>query len=192
MSPLDILILIALIAGAFFGWKKGIIQQIGRITGLICGILICRVFGGKVTALFIESPDGSHNDLLTCALIYLIIFIVVYIAISAMMKGVKLAVHKLSLGFIDRLGGAVFCIFEYLFFLSLLLNVWITLMPDTNIEPGKAPWRSFTMRLAPETLASAQTFWDKYEENRKGGNNVNDSDNQASGKNSGNRNYNSK
>lgn len=181
MSPLDILIVIALIAGAIFGWKKGIVQQIGRITGLICGILICRVFGDKVSALFIDKPDGGHNDLFTCALIYLIIFIAVYVGISVMMKGVKLAVHKLQLGFLDRLGGAVFNIFEYLFFLSLLLNVWVTLMPDTKIEDEKTPWRGFTLRLAPETLASARSFWDKYKENHEADKNVIDSQEEVSG-----------
>lgn len=152
MQIVDIIIIgvaaIALITGAM----KGFVRQAGAIAGLLFGIIACRMFGGDVADFFVK--HGSENETILRALCYILVFIVVFVcfALIARLTGSLLSAVRLRV--FDRIAGAVFRCGLWLLFLSLALNVYLSLCPgDAAIfNVASKPWRSAAVEFAPKIL----------------------------------------
>lgn len=157
MSTLDGVILIVFTASVVVGFWRGVIVQAGSFGALICGVLLCRVAGPWFT-LKIAGADGV--DYLDRVLAYVILFIVGYGCVWLLSRLVKKITHALSLGIVDRLLGAAFSLFQWMLGLSLLLNFWLVLKPETNFRAmsGLANGHAIdtVLNLAPWVLGFMQ------------------------------------
>lgn len=139
---------LALITGAM----KGLVRQISSIAGLVAGVLVCRFFGEQ-TADFIIGSGSEHAATLR-VLCYVLLFISVYVGISLLgrLAGAILTAIKLR-GF-DRLGGALFRTALWLFFISLILNIYLAAVPADRAKlcPPEQPWRHTVISIAPKVL----------------------------------------
>lgn len=138
MSVIDIVILIVFIGALIYGLYKGVIAQLGSLGGILLGIIACRLFGDYATELMSNILPVMTSDAETTAYVNNIIgnvllFIVVYVLTSLIAKLMRNITHALCLGLIDRLIGAVFCIFKWFFVFSIVLNVWQVFFPESNI-----------------------------------------------------------
>lgn len=158
MNVLDIIIFIIVIGAGIYGWRRGALRQLGRLAGIVAGIIVCRVFGHKIVYAFISPADSESTKLLCTGLIYVLLFILVYLAVSFMARTLKSVTYKLCLAPVDRICGVIFSVLEWVFFFSLLLNLWFSFFPDSNIYDKDRPWRAKVVSFAPEVLASAADF----------------------------------
>lgn len=137
MSGIDILMLIVFVGAVIFGYRKGVIVQMGAVGGVIVGILACRLFGAWFAGILggVTSSDAGSIDVgyVNGVIANVILFILGYVAARLVARLVKTVTHAVKLAIIDRLCGVVFCLFEWFLILSILLNIWLIIRPDADV-----------------------------------------------------------
>lgn len=151
---LDIIIVIILLAGIVLGYMRGFMSQIGGFIGILLGILCCRLFGGPLADKFAAEGDSIGSLLLGQIMAYAIILIVCYIIGRVLGKLLSGTLNVLHLGAVNRIGGAIFTPLEYLFALSVLLNLWLGVFPDTTLRSNYEGATGFVIDFAPKVLGS--------------------------------------
>lgn len=136
MSTLDIIIVIIFAASIFFGFKRGIIAQLGSVGGILVGIVACHLFGDTLAdvvsaQLGNNSPTARYVD---SVMANVLIFIVGYLATRLVAKLLHTVAHAAFLGVIDRTAGALFSLFAWFLVFSILLNVWQVVTPNSDIS----------------------------------------------------------
>ena len=129
MSTLDIVILVVFVASVAVGWWRGVIVQAGSIGAVVFGIVLCRLAAPWLT---LHLAGAEEVDYLDKVLANVILFVAGYAVVWLLSRLVKKITHALSLGVADRLAGAAFSLFEWMLVLSLFLNFWLVLRPDTD------------------------------------------------------------
>ena len=104
MSPLDIVIAVALVVPIFTGLKQGLIKAALSLAGLIVGVVLAsnyyQALGDRLT--FITNEDAAN--IVGFAIILVVVMIIANVAAALLKFTAKVAM----LGWVDRLGGAVF------------------------------------------------------------------------------------
>lgn len=137
MSVIDVLIVIIFVGAIIYGLYKGVISQLGSLGGVILGIIACRLFGGAVTRLVADILPAATSDAQTSAYVNSVIgnvllFLIVFLFAILIARLLKNITHALSLGFVDRVLGAIFGLFKWFLIFSIILNLWQAFVPDTN------------------------------------------------------------
>lgn len=160
MSAIDILILIVIAIAAISGFRKGLISQLGSVLGIIAGIIVCRLFGSEF-ADFLDlnlsdaTTSAESSAYLNSAIANLILFVATYLAARLLSGIISNVASGLCLGIVDRIGGVVFAIFEWLLGLSLILNLFQAFFPDTHLVTSSSGIADeYIMDLAPSILGS--------------------------------------
>lgn len=134
MSLIDVILLIVIIGGVLRGGMQGAIKQITSIIALVLAIILTNMFGGVATTLLGEIvPEMGEEQWLGAFVAHVLLFVLVYLSVSLLGRVIKNLVSSLSLGFIDRILGALFCTLKYVLILSLLLNAWHYISPDSSV-----------------------------------------------------------
>lgn len=154
MSLFDWILIIIAIGGAFFGYKRGLIAQIGSLVGLIAAIIFCRIFAGDLAAAFNSPSDTAQTRLLHTVLSYVLIFAVCYIGSRILVSICNFTLSALRLKGIDNLAGAVFKVLEWVLFYSLFLNLWVMVLPETQIRSSRSRLTETVLNFAPNVLGS--------------------------------------
>ena len=88
-----------------------------------------------------------------------ILFIAGFLGVKAVAHFFKSVTHALALGGLDRVAGALFSLFEWMLVLSLLLNLWLVIKPQTDIHAlstlGNGHAIEAIVNLAPKLLGYA-------------------------------------
>ena len=100
MHWLDIVLLAILLFSAFQGSRRGLINTVLSIIGVIAGIILAGRFYDDVSAWFGFADNAVFNLISFLAIIGLVMLAAAIIA-----KMLKLAVSVVLLGWIDHLGG---------------------------------------------------------------------------------------
>lgn len=129
MTKLDILILVVFVASVAWGFRKGVIEQAGALGGILLGVVLCRIGSPWMIAVLAGEAEPTYVD---SVLARIILFLAGYLSVRIVAKIFKSATHALSLGGLDRLGGALFCMLEWMLGLSLLLNLYAAIKPQTD------------------------------------------------------------
>lgn len=158
MNYIDFVILLIAVVGALYGLIKGILRQLGSLGGFILGIVVSRVFGQSVASLMqqmFDLPAGVSR-----VIAYSLLFLLVYLVCIQLMRLIHHITHKVALGWLDRLTGALFGAVKYLVVLSILLNLIHIVDPKGTILPATVTASSqcygYTMRMAPALFSIAQ------------------------------------
>lgn len=136
MYFIDIVILLLVIAGAVIGYMKGILSQISSIIGVVLGLIVCNILGGVATDVFMavvpESAKWPAASVTAGAMAHIVLFILVFLSVMLASNAIRSTFKHLSLGGIDKVGGAALCVFKYLIGLSILLNMWHFIAPKSD------------------------------------------------------------
>ncbi len=104
MNWLDIVILVALAITALVGLKIGLIKAVLSLAGLILGVILAGRFYAPLSELLTFIPRASVAKIVAFAII--LIGVMVIAGVLAML--LKWAASVMMLGWVNRLGGAVF------------------------------------------------------------------------------------
>lgn len=132
MPKLDILILIVFVVSVAYGFRKGVIVQAGALGGILLGVILCHLGGNYIACLI--AGDGQTPTYIDSVMANIILFIIGYLSVRIVAHFFKTVVKSLSLGALDRIGGALFSCFEAMLALSILFNLWLLLKPSTNFS----------------------------------------------------------
>lgn len=137
MSSLDILLLIVFAIAVIRGMRRGLIGQLGSLAAIILAIIVCRATAATAAPAmeFIvpdslkDSPMGGYiSSIAAGALIY----VIVYYGVTILSRTFKTLTHALMLGPVDRVLGAIFSLFKWGLGLSVGLNLWLALFPQSR------------------------------------------------------------
>lgn len=130
MTTLDVLILVVFLASVIYGFSKGVIVQVGAVAAILFAVVVCRLGGAWLAGVIAGGDAVSLTDLVIAKVI---LFIIGYLSVRIVAGLLKKATHALQLGVLDRIGGALFSLFQWMLVLSLLLNLWLVIKPEPGI-----------------------------------------------------------
>lgn len=104
MNWLDIIIIIALIVPIFTGLMQGLIKAALSLAGIIVGVVLASNFYEDFAGVlgFISNDDVAN------IVAFIIILLLVFIIANVIAFFLRATISALTLGWIDRVGGAVF------------------------------------------------------------------------------------
>lgn len=156
MTTLDVIILAVFAGSVAYGFYRGVIVQVGAVAAILFAVVLCRL-GGYPLAEFIAG-DGEPSSI-DVVVAKVIVFVAGYLGVRVVASLFKKVTHSLSLGGLDRLGGAVFSLFQWMLVLSLLLNLWLVIKPDASLAEMSTLANGYAapaiVRLAPAVLGWA-------------------------------------
>ena len=128
----------------------------GAVAAILLAVVLCRL-GGYPLAEFIAG-DGEPSSI-DVVVAKVIVFVAGYLGVRVVASLFKKVTHSLSLGGLDRLGGEVFSLFQWMLVLSLLLNLWLVIKPDASLGEMSTLANGHAapaiVRLAPAVLGWA-------------------------------------
>ena len=132
MNYLDIILAVPLVWAIYRGFTKGLVIEIASLIALILG-----VYGGIHFSYFVSDRlnlTSSFSPLISFAITFLIIVIVVFVLAKLLEKSINL----LALGFFNKLAGAFFGLLKIAFLLSILLLLINKIDSKVRIIPEKS------------------------------------------------------
>lgn len=131
MTTLDIIILVVLGAGAILGFSKGFLKQLASLLGLVAGLLIAKALYATVA----ERVFLPLTDSLTVAqgIAFVVIWLAVPLAFLLLASLLTKAMEAVSLGWVNRLLGAVLGALKAALLVSLLVCVVEYIDTDNTI-----------------------------------------------------------
>jgi membrane protein required for colicin V production len=121
MNWLDLVLIVALIIFTLIGLRVGIIRAALSLAGLIVGVILAGRYYVPLSEQLTFIPQASLAKVVAFA----IILIGVMVIASVFARLLKWAVSVMMLGWVNRLGGAIFCFVLGAIFCSALLAIWV-------------------------------------------------------------------
>jgi membrane protein required for colicin V production len=121
MNWLDIVILVIIIIPTLIGLKVGIIKALFSIAGVVVGVILA----GRFYVVLAEHLPFISQESLAKIVAFAIILIVVMVIAAVLASLVKWAVSAVMLGWVNRLGGAIFGFVLGAIFCGALLTIWV-------------------------------------------------------------------
>jgi membrane protein required for colicin V production len=118
MNWLDIVIIVAMVVAVFGGLKNGLIKGVVTLAGLILGIVLAGRYYQTLGALLPASWGGAAD--IVGFVIILAVVMLIAMVIAFLLRNLLKAI---MLGWLDRLGGAVFGLLLAAFSWGALLAV---------------------------------------------------------------------
>ena len=118
MNWLDIVIIIAMLLAVFGGLKNGLVKGVVTLAGLIIGIVLAGRYYQTLGAL-LPANWGGAADIVGFVIVLAVVMLVAAV-IAFLLRGVLKAI---MLGWLDRLGGAVFGLLMAAFSWGALLAI---------------------------------------------------------------------
>lgn len=120
MNWLDIIIIAVLVISVFIGLRVGIIKAVLSLVGVIVGVLLA----GKFYVLLAERLVFIPQEALARIAAFAIILIGVMLIAGILAAVLGWAVSLVMLGWLNRLGGAIFGLVMGALFCGALLAIW--------------------------------------------------------------------
>ncbi|MCO5267683.1 MAG: CvpA family protein [Brumimicrobium sp.] len=121
MNYVDILLILPICIGAWFGFKKGFIIEVFTLLALLTGIYIAIHFSDWTSNLILKNTEteGSYIPIIAFTITFLAIGAMVYFA-GKMLEGV---VKAMQLNLLNKLIGMILGIIKVVYLLSILLTI---------------------------------------------------------------------
>ena len=148
MSWLDILIVVIFAIAVFWGLKTGIIKAVLSLAGVIIGIILAGQFYVPLSGLLSFIPQENIAEIVAFALIFIVVMIVAAI-LAKILSGI---VSAMMLGWVNRLGGAVFGLVVGGLLCGALLAVWVKFFGINELIRGSV-LPGFLLDRFPAVLA---------------------------------------
>ncbi len=134
MSWLDIIIVIVIAVFAFLGLRMGIIKAVLSLVGLIVGV----VLAGRYYVPFSEQLTFISSDNIAKIVAFAVILIGVMVIARVAAGLLKRVVSMLMLGWVDRVGGAIFGLVLGATLCGALLAIWIKYLGMADVIADSA------------------------------------------------------
>lgn len=142
----DIIMIVGAIGFGCWGAWRGAIRQIGWLAAFLCAFFVSRLCGQ-----WLASTLG-----VSLIISYIALFIMAFIVVTLIFRLLRLTVHLLLMGPIDRAAGLVAGVFKWVLFASLLLNILFMCNPRWPIFGSALAARA--MRLVPWLFGVARGY----------------------------------
>ncbi len=121
MNWLDIVIIVGIAITTFVGLKIGLIKAVLSLVGLIVGVVLARIFYIPLSEQLSFIPQAALAKVAAFALIILGVMIIAGV-LAIVLKWIT---SVMMLGWVNRIGGAVFGLMLGLILCGALLALWV-------------------------------------------------------------------
>lgn len=118
MNPIGIGILVFIAYFGFRGFQRGLIDEVGRLVGLVLAVILAYRFSPLVADYI-----PLANDLAQAAVAFVAIFVVTLTIMAILTRIVRALVELVLLEWLDKLGGTVFGVLKSIIVLGVLIYV---------------------------------------------------------------------
>lgn len=136
-SIYHIILLVVAAMAIFIGYRKGLINQLAGVIGVILGIVSVHLFSDSIEPIIREqfpSFKGGFLENYTYSVVTAcVIFLAVYVVMQLLSFIFKHILGALNLGVVNSLLGVMFCLFKFMFVMSVLYNVIISIDTDSSL-----------------------------------------------------------
>ena len=136
MNPVGIGILIFIAYFGFRGFQRGLIDEVGRLVGLILAVILAYRF-----SYLLAEHIPLQNELAKSAVAFVAIFVVTLLVMALITRFVRALVELVLLEWLDKLGGTLFGVLKSL----IVLGVLIYIAESFDVS------RSFVVRLESQS-----------------------------------------
>ncbi len=148
MNWLDIIIIVLLVFGAFGGWRTGLVKSLLSLAGLIVGITLA----GRYYLTLCERLAFIPQDKVAQIVAFAIILVGVMIIAGIVALLLNWILSSLMLGWVNRIGGAVFGFLMSVLFISTLLAIWVKFLGISSVV-SESSLASLLLKQFPTVLA---------------------------------------
>ncbi len=120
LNTLDIILLLPIVYGLIRGIFRGLIGELTAILAVVVAVICAKLFAPQVALRLIQHIELSEQICEITA--YLLVFFGVALLLTLMGKGISRLLKAISLGWLNRLLGAVFGAAKWALLMSVLLN----------------------------------------------------------------------
>jgi uncharacterized membrane protein required for colicin V production len=118
MNPIDLAIVILLIAGFAWGFSKGFIYMIFSLLAIIGGLFVSNRLAPLVAPIF-----PSQYSKMGYIIVFIIIFIIIYVLIKKLTYLLNDMVEFLELEWLDSLIGGVIGLVQFIIIIGVIISV---------------------------------------------------------------------
>ena len=161
MNWLDIVLLVLLAVAAFFGLRMGLIKAALSLAGLIIGVILAgRYYGSLAQHLSFIPGDGVAE---VVAFIIILLGVVIVAMVLALL--LKWATSAVMLGWVDRLGGAIFGLLWGAILYGALLAMWLKyvsvseVIVESKVAAVLLDYFPLVLSLLPQELDAVRSFF---------------------------------
>ncbi|MGB7549212.1 MAG: CvpA family protein [Terracidiphilus sp.] len=156
MTLADWIIVVILAGAVVSGLTQGFLRSVFSLGGLLLGLVLAAWNYGRVAAWLKPLVRVEH---VASAVAFLLIAIAVMVLCGVVGSILSKAVHKIGLGCLDRLAGAVFGLFQGALLVTACILVTLAFFPQSQwLTASRLPKYFFgachlSTHLSPESLA---------------------------------------
>ncbi|GAI12217.1 unnamed protein product [marine sediment metagenome] len=161
MNWLDIVILVIIAIATFLGLRIGIIKAALSLAGLIVGVILAGRYYIPFSQQLAFIPQASIAKIVAFAII-LIGVMIVAIVLAVLLKW---AASVMMLGWVNRLGGAVFGLGLGVIFCGALLVIWVKFIgiegaiAESTLAPILLDRFPMVLALLPSEFDAVRSFF---------------------------------
>jgi membrane protein required for colicin V production len=161
MNWLDIVIIVLLLISAVGGLINGLIKSVFSLVGLIVGVVVAGRFYLGLAGLL----GFIQNENIARIVAFIIIFLVIIIIAAILGAVLTKLISTLLLGWLNRLGGAVFGVIMGSVFIAAILVIWIKYLGGNDVISGSALARlmvdglPLVLALLPKEFDAVRQFF---------------------------------
>ena len=161
MYWLDIAIIVAIAIAILIGLRIGIIKAVLSLAGLIVGVILAGRYYIPLSEWLSFIPQASVAKIVAFAIILIGVMVIAGVLASLL----KWAASAVMLGWVNRLGGAVFGLVLGAIFCGVLLATWVRFfgvvaaIGESNLAPilvGRLP---MVLALLPDEFDAVRSFF---------------------------------
>ncbi|MBP7219442.1 MAG: CvpA family protein [Paludibacteraceae bacterium] len=160
---IDIVLIIPLIWGLIRGLFKGFIMTVGSVIGFILGFYVSNNYALSLSS-YLQSWF-SLSAQIAYVFAYLMIFLVVILSIFSISLLLEKTIKHISLGWLNKVIGAIVGCLKYALIVSLLLNLVEIIDEKVDIVAEETKQSSYMykplLQIVPAILPSITYYEDK-------------------------------
>ena len=161
MNWLDIVIIAILIISTILGLRTGIIKAVLSLAGLIIGVILAGRYYAPLSEQLSFIPQASVAKIVAFAIILVGVMVIAGVLASLL----KWAASVTMLGWVNRLGGAVFGLLLGAVFCGVLLATWVKFfgvvaaIGESNLAPILVSRLPMVLALLPDEFDAVRSFF---------------------------------
>jgi len=160
MNWLDIVIIVAIAIAILIGLRIGIIKAVLSLAGLIVGVILAGRYYVPFSEWLSFIPQASVAKIVAFAIILIGVMVIAGVLASLL----KWAASAIMLGWVNRLGGAVFGLFLGAIFCGALLAIWvkffdIAAISESNLAAILLDRLPVVLALLPDEFDAVRSFF---------------------------------
>ena len=134
MNVIDLCIIVFLVIGLFFGWRKGFIMELFNFISLAAGVYFAFHFSDAVAKYFVNQEDGVMVPFLA----FIVVFIVVVVLVRVLGKVFEKFVSFVWLSIFNKILGGLVGALKWAFIASCALLFLGPLDPEKKAVSQKS------------------------------------------------------